>query len=54
MVNLKYLLVSPTHSISLRRTVAAARVLSGLTTAKISSVPWLNAHCASAYVVSLA
>ena len=54
MVNPKYLLASPTHSMPLRRTVAAARVLSGLTTAEISSVPWLNAHCARAYVVSLA
>ena len=46
----KYLSVSPTHSIPLRRTVAAARVLPGLTTAMISSTSWLNAQFASARV----
>jgi hypothetical protein len=36
------------------RTVDAARALPGRTTAKISSMSWLNAQVARAWVVSLA
>nr|WP_297651416.1 hypothetical protein [Pseudonocardia sp.] len=36
----------------LRRTVAAARVLSGRTTAKISAMSWLGAQLANTRVVS--
>jgi hypothetical protein len=42
----------PTRSMPLRRTVAAARVLSGRTTAKISAMSWLGAQLANTRVVS--
>lgn len=54
MVCPKYLPVSPTHSMPLRRIVSTARVLLGRTTAKISSMSCRKAHCANAYVVSVA